>query len=214
MKRLCGGTYGAMTREGAGTERGLRGVSFYEGYVLIAASDELMVYDRNFKDREFLYRNAYLKHCHEVYRAGDVLVVDVERFRLRAGPGRACREVHDWLPCNSSLSRQVGWEAWATAKILSAKLRSGRCGWPSTTGSHPCEQMRGCTKVPCYCRDRTLARPRGARWTHQSVRSRSQGTHNAQPFRGNHRESHPTESDCVFRSEGPDNAFLPNHCLR
>ena len=50
---------------GRGWDRGLRGVAFFEGEVYIAASDELFVYDQQFRQLRS-FRNAYLKHCHEI----------------------------------------------------------------------------------------------------------------------------------------------------
>jgi hypothetical protein len=64
--------YGAISWEGRGSERGLRGIAFYKEHVLIAASDEVLIYDQDFKMIDS-FGNAYLKHCHEVCRAGDVL---------------------------------------------------------------------------------------------------------------------------------------------
>lgn len=50
---------------GRGWDRGLRGVAFYDGEVYVAASDELFVYDQNFRQLRS-FRNQYLKHCHEI----------------------------------------------------------------------------------------------------------------------------------------------------
>ncbi len=58
--------------EGRGGDRGLRGIAFWRGEVYLAASDEVFVYDRSFRlQRSF--RNAYLKHCHEIHVDGDRL---------------------------------------------------------------------------------------------------------------------------------------------
>lgn len=51
--------------QGRGWDRGLRGIAFYAGEIYIAASDELFVYDRQFRIRRS-FRNSYLKHCHEI----------------------------------------------------------------------------------------------------------------------------------------------------
>ena len=51
--------------QGRGWDRGLRGVAFYDGEVYIAASDEIFVYDQQFRQLRS-FRNEYLKHCHEV----------------------------------------------------------------------------------------------------------------------------------------------------
>jgi hypothetical protein len=50
---------------GRGWDRGLRGVAFFDGEVYVAASDELFVYDANFRQLRS-FRNRYLKHCHEI----------------------------------------------------------------------------------------------------------------------------------------------------
>lgn len=52
---------------GRGWDRGLRGIAFDGDRVLIAASDELFVYDREFS-LIASYRSPHLKHCHEIYR--------------------------------------------------------------------------------------------------------------------------------------------------
>lgn len=53
--------------EGRGADRGLRGISFSGDEIFIAASDELFVYDRDFKILRS-HKNRYLKHCHEIVR--------------------------------------------------------------------------------------------------------------------------------------------------
>lgn len=50
---------------GRGFDRGLRGVAFYDGKVLIAASDEILIFDRSFRLLESI-RSRYLRHCHEI----------------------------------------------------------------------------------------------------------------------------------------------------
>ena len=51
--------------EGRGGDRGLRGIAFGGGDILIAASDELFHFDRSFKVKTSS-KNYYLKHCHEI----------------------------------------------------------------------------------------------------------------------------------------------------
>jgi len=53
--------------EGRGGDRGLRGIAFSDDEILIAASDELFLYDRSFKIKTS-NKNRYLKHCHEICR--------------------------------------------------------------------------------------------------------------------------------------------------
>jgi len=51
--------------QGRGWDRGLRGIAFHDGKIYIAASDEIFVFDQSFKIVSS-FRNAYLKHCHEI----------------------------------------------------------------------------------------------------------------------------------------------------
>jgi len=53
--------------QGRGWDRGLRGIAFFAGEIYIAASDELFVYDRNFRIQRS-FRSTYLKHCHEIFQ--------------------------------------------------------------------------------------------------------------------------------------------------
>lgn len=65
--------------EGRGQGRGLRGIEFYDGLVYIAASDELFVFDPQFKIVK-RFRNRYLGHCHEIFRADDTLYLTSTNF--------------------------------------------------------------------------------------------------------------------------------------
>ena len=53
--------------QGRGWDRGLRGISFDDDLVYIAASDELFAYTPQF-ERVASYRSSYLRHCHEIHR--------------------------------------------------------------------------------------------------------------------------------------------------
>jgi len=55
----------AIDWAGRGADRGLRGIAFHNDRVFIAASDELLLYDREFTLLGS-WRNRYLKHCHEI----------------------------------------------------------------------------------------------------------------------------------------------------
>lgn len=52
---------------GRGADRGLRGISFDDDKIFIAASDELFYYDQDFSIQKS-WRNRYLHHCHEICR--------------------------------------------------------------------------------------------------------------------------------------------------
>lgn len=55
----------SISWEGRGADRGLRGIAFHEGQVYLAASDEIFVYDPEFRQITS-HRNPYLRHCHEI----------------------------------------------------------------------------------------------------------------------------------------------------
>lgn len=76
---------------GRGWDRGLRGIAFFAGEIWIAASDELFVYDREFRIKRS-YRSTYLRHSHEIFQRhrhlyvtstghDSILVFDLEQQR-------------------------------------------------------------------------------------------------------------------------------------
>jgi len=64
---------------GRGWDRGLRGIAFYNDEVYIAASDELFVYDQQFRQLRS-FRCRFLKHCHEIMVHRDVLYLTSTGF--------------------------------------------------------------------------------------------------------------------------------------
>ena len=65
--------------EGRGGDRGLRGIAFYDGLILCAASNELLFFNRDFDIVE-RYSNAYLQHCHEIAVEGGTLYLSSTGF--------------------------------------------------------------------------------------------------------------------------------------
>lgn len=65
--------------EGRGGDRGLRGIAFHRDRLLLSASDEIFVYDRNFR-LEGSFRNRYLRRSHEIAVEGDSLYVTSTGF--------------------------------------------------------------------------------------------------------------------------------------
>jgi hypothetical protein len=57
---------------GTGSDRGLRGIEFFEREIFIAASDQLFCYSPDFK-LVAAFRNPYLRHCHEISRRDNIL---------------------------------------------------------------------------------------------------------------------------------------------
>jgi hypothetical protein len=86
--------YGAINWEGRGSERGLRGIAFSEDLVIIAASDELLLYDQHFNivDR---FRNAYLKHSHEICLEANLVWLTSTGFDCVLGFDLATRRFSD-----------------------------------------------------------------------------------------------------------------------
>lgn len=70
---------GDINWDGRGADRGLRGIAFQDDDIFVAASDELFVLDRQFKIKTS-YRNAYLKHCHEIWKFGPHLYLTSTGF--------------------------------------------------------------------------------------------------------------------------------------
>lgn len=63
---------GDISWEGRGGDRGLRGIAFRHDHVFLAASNEVLVYDRQFRHLHSI-TNPYLRHCHEIAVAGSSL---------------------------------------------------------------------------------------------------------------------------------------------
>ncbi|NDJ35874.1 MAG: hypothetical protein GYB64_14540, partial [Chloroflexi bacterium] len=65
--------------EGRGADRGLRGIAFHGDAIYLAASDEIFVFSPDFTIIDS-FRNAYLKHCHEITIHGDTLYLTSTGF--------------------------------------------------------------------------------------------------------------------------------------
>lgn len=65
--------------DGRGKDRGLRGIAFYNDQIILAASNEIFFYDKNFK-QICSYTNKYLNHCHEICINGDMLYLTSTGF--------------------------------------------------------------------------------------------------------------------------------------
>jgi hypothetical protein len=70
---------GSIDWSGRGGDRGLRGIAFRGEEIFIAASDEIFVFDREFRKLRSI-RSPYLKLCHEICIAGDRLYLTSTRF--------------------------------------------------------------------------------------------------------------------------------------
>jgi hypothetical protein len=187
--------------EGRGGDRGLRGIAFHDGLVYLAASDEVFVYDREFR-QQGSFRNRYLKHCHEINVAGDrlylastgydsVLEFDLVRqafsraWMLRYGPsakfvkrlGRRPRP--RWKAYDPSLGD--GPEPADTTHINNV--------WPHEGSVYACGTRLGTLwKIPL---DDPASRP-------SAFATVPFGTHNARPFRDGVLFNHTASDRIVY----------------
>ncbi|MFX1453555.1 MAG: hypothetical protein ACFFCM_22180 [Promethearchaeota archaeon] len=60
--------------EGIGCNRGLRGIAFYNEKIYIAATDKIIVFNKDFQILEFI-KNKYLQYCHEIYIFNNILYI-------------------------------------------------------------------------------------------------------------------------------------------
>jgi len=69
----------SISWEGRGWDRGLRGIAFHKDHIYLAASDEIFVYDQQFRITNS-FVNPFLKHCHEIRVVGDKLFLTSTGF--------------------------------------------------------------------------------------------------------------------------------------
>jgi len=91
--------------QGRGWDRGLRGIAIDRGKIFVAASDELFVYDRDFRNIAS-YRSPHLKHCHEIFRykrrlyltsTGYDSILGFDLDELKFSWGLRIGKVDDWF---------------------------------------------------------------------------------------------------------------------
>ena len=194
----------SISWEGRGADRGLRGIAFHDDVVYLAASDEIFVCDRAFRQQRS-FRNEYLKHCHEITVDGDVLYATSTGFdsvlaydlRARAFTDGIClrydsvnevrRKVAQAVPGLLGVSRP--------APRLS-RFDPSRPGGPppgDTTHVNNVSRRDGATLVCGTRLARVVAVSGGRLFTYARVPF---GSHNARPFRGGILMNH-TRSDRI-----------------
>ena len=185
--------------EGRGADRGLRGVAFHRHNVLIAASDELFVYDQNFTLLDS-YKNRYLKHCHEIYADKDDLWLtstgfdSVLRFDLQKGNFRAGYHLERFFP----LQRINRWG-------FLPRYRVREFSPHGTDGPRPKDRLH----INNVRRVDSHLLISGTRLTHilrvrngsvKNLASVPRGTHNVQPFRDGILLNHTATNQIAYAS--------------
>lgn len=110
---------GSIEWEGRGGDRGLRGIAFHGDEIFIAASNEVFVYDRDFR-RKRSFGNRYLGLCHEIAIAhgrlyltstafDSVLVYDIAAERFVVGYCIKVGQIPD--PATGKPTRRIGFGA-------------------------------------------------------------------------------------------------------
>ncbi len=158
--------------QGRGWDRGLRGIDFDGERVLIAASDELFVYDPQFR-LIGSYRCPYLKHCHEISRYERRLFLTSTGFDSILGFDLDSHRFSYGLHLKRS---ETGWQA--------------RPFDPSTDGGPPPGNLLHLNSVYCEptgmfvagLRTEALLKYDGRRIA--PFCNLPNGAHNAQPYRG------------------------------
>ncbi|MDQ3709049.1 MAG: hypothetical protein M3387_07075, partial [Actinomycetota bacterium] len=126
MRKVIDWDQDSISWEGRGGDRGLRGIAFWRSEVYLAASDEVFVYDRDLRlQRSF--RNAYLKHCHEIHVDGDRLWLASAGFDSVLGYDLSARRF------DVGYCVRYGTAARAVAKATRRRVRPG----PSFRRFHP-----------------------------------------------------------------------------
>jgi len=199
--------------EGRGSNRGLRGIAFHNGEIYIAASDELFVFDQNFKvTRSF--KNRYLGHCHEVFLDGDNLYLastlydSILRFNIPSG-----RFTRAWMLRAAVNTAQPGADPYASPLAAAPRTPQTLVYSPeSPNGPKPNDTLH----LNQVWVEAGLVYFSGVRYTRLMCLHPERGlkkhcdipewTHNARPFRGGVLCNH-TKTDAVAHLDLQGNAL-------
>lgn len=157
---------------GRGGDRGLRGIVIVGEDIILAASDELFVFDRSFRLRQS-YRNPYLKHAHEMCLHGGKLYVTSTGFDALLRMDLATRRF--------DLGIRLSVEGSA---VNAGAFDPGAAAGPAPVNHLHINNVHG-DDQGVYVSGRNL--PALLRITRTSVGPVAvlpRGTHNARPFRG------------------------------
>lgn len=179
---------------GRGGDRGLRGIAFYGNDIYLAASDEVFVYNPDF-ELKGSFRNAYLRHCHEIHIDGDDLYLTstgfdsilrydlrrqrfIEGIQLRFGP-----LAHLWERALTKASARALGEVIAprpTVRRFDPEAAAGPA--PGDTTHLNSVTVRGSALYVCGTRLRRLYAVRAGEIRGEIYARLPSHTHNARPF--------------------------------
>jgi len=125
----------SISWEGRGSDRGLRGIAFYEDEVYLAASDEIFVFDRDFAPRGSL-ANRYLKHCHETHIANGMLFLTSTGFNSILEFDLAARKFVRGHTITPARQRKAGWSRWLFGRTK-ARAEYGVAAFEPNSGQGP-----------------------------------------------------------------------------
>jgi hypothetical protein len=203
----------SISWEGRGADRGLRGIAFHGDEVYLAASDEIFAYDRDFRLLRS-FRNAYLKHCHEICIAGGRLYATSTGFDSLLEYDLAEREWVRGYTLRFGELQRIGKRLGLTPRPPLRSFDPRRDGGPVPGDSAHINSVswRDGAVYVCGTRlRRLLVLEEGRLRSHASV---PPGTHNAQPY-GEHVLVNHTASNriCVLdrRAKVVDSYAIPTY---
>jgi hypothetical protein len=188
--------------DGRGADRGLRGIAFHGDRVYLAASDEIFVYDDEFRMRQS-FRNRYLKHAHEICVADGSLFVTSTGFDAVLELDLATdRWVRGWYLRQGNVhraARRMGLQVAPGLREFDPESAGGPTAG-DTTHLNMVTNRSGVLYVSGTKTDRVYTISNGRRGTYARIPF---GCHNAQPAGDGVIVNH-TRSDriCVFERDG------------
>jgi hypothetical protein len=181
--------------QGRGWDRGLRGIAFDGEQIYVAASDELFVFDLQFRTLAS-YRSPFLKHCHEISRYKRRLYLSSTGFDSLLGFDLDTRQF-SW-----GLHVAAGTDDYAATAFDPAGTNG-----PSASNHFHINNVSAQEGGLYFSglRTRGLLKFDGRRV--RKVASLPRGVHNAQPYQGGVLFN-DSEADCVrFATPGQEKRF-------
>jgi hypothetical protein len=201
----------SISWDGRGADRGLRGIAFHDGEVFLAASDEIFVYDRGFRQLRS-HTNRYLKHCHEITVADGLLYATSTGFDsvlvLDLATGRWVAGHHMRFSTRHRLAKRLGQRPVPPLRSFDPESPSG----PSPADTTHINSVWVSEGVIYACGTKLghLVAVSGGRVRSHAVTPYH--THNARPFDGGVLLNHTrTDRICLLDPDGGVREQYPIH---